>query len=132
MDKLFKTGSWPVGPPTEVEDGMEEKQKEVVEYIQELKDTALRMSKILGDIFTFKKSPPPPPLFLLGDSVDGGAMDVDQPDDGNARRKSLKRRRLSKTLDERSGDGGLSMPTQEELDKVLDLLVQWPGSERGV
>jgi hypothetical protein len=83
----------------------------------------LRMSKILGDISSFKKSPPPPPLFSSGDSDDGGAMDVDQPDDDSARRKSLKRRRDSKTLDERSGDGGPSMPTQEELDKVLERLV---------
>ena len=117
VDKLFKTGSWPVGPPTKFEDGVEEKHKEVVTYIQELKDTALQMSKILGDISMFK-SPPPPPLFLSDDS-DGAVMDVDQRDDDSAPRKSLKRRRMSKNLDERSAP---SMPTREELDVFLERL----------
>ena len=113
LDKLFKSGSWPVAPPSAVEDVLEEKQKEVVKYIQELKDTALQMSKILGDISTLK-SPPPPPLFL-SDEDDGAPMDVDQPD--NALRGSLKRRRFSKDIDGRSVP---SMPTQEEVDVFLE------------
>ena len=40
----------------------------------------------------------PPPLFLLDDS-DGAPMDVDQPDDDDARRQSFKRKRISKNLD---------------------------------
>jgi hypothetical protein len=43
VDKLFKTGLWPVA----VEDGVDEKHKEVVNHIQELKDTALQMSTSL-------------------------------------------------------------------------------------
>src|SRR6202034_3698234 len=82
MDKLVKTGSWPIGPPSALEDGVEEKHKEVIKYIQELKDTVLHTSKILGDISVLKL-PPPPPLFLSDDS-DGTPMDVDQPDGDNA------------------------------------------------
>jgi hypothetical protein len=122
LDKLFKTGSWPIAPPTAVEDGVEEKHKEVMKYIQELKDTALQMSKILGDISMFKSSPPPP-LFLSEDS-DGAPMDVDQPGDDNAGRKSLKRRRVSNNLDERSAP---SMPTREELDVFLERLGHMEG-----
>ena len=124
MDKLFKTGSWPVAPPTAGEDGVEEKHKEVMKYIQELKDTALQMSKILGDISMFKS---PPPLFLSSDSDDAAAMDVDHPDDDDARRKGLKRRRISNTLDGRSGDSAPSMPTQEELDEFLERLARMEG-----
>ena len=40
-----------------VEDDIEEKRKEVMKYIQELKDTALQMSKILENIFMFKSPP---------------------------------------------------------------------------
>ena len=115
VDKLFKTGSWPVAPPAAVEDGVEENHKEVLKFIQELKDTALQMNKILGDISTLK-SPPPPPLFL-SDESDGAPMDVDQPD--NMLRDSLKRRRLSKDVDGRSAP---SMPTREELDVFLERL----------
>ena len=126
--KLFKTGSWPVAPPSSVEDGMEEKHKEIVKYIQELKDTALQMNKILGDISTLK-SPPQPPLFLSSDSdhEGGTAMDVDQPD--SAHPKSLKRRRISENLDKRSGGGGSapSLPTQEELDEFLERLANMEG-----
>jgi hypothetical protein len=114
VDKIFKTGSWPVGSPTAVEDDIEEKHKEVMKYIQELKDTALQMSRILEDISMFKSPPPPPPPLFLSDSdsdeSDGApAMDVDQPDDDNTLRKSLKRRP--------------SMPTREELDRFLERLV---------
>jgi chromosome segregation ATPase len=117
VDKLFKTGSWPVGLPTAVEDDMEEeKRKEVMKYIQELNDTALQMSKILEDISMFKLPPPPPPPLFLSDESDGAPMDVDQPDDDNTLRKSLKRRRI---LDGRSAP---SMPTREELDRFLDRL----------
>ena len=122
VDKLFKTGSWPVAHPTAVEDGMEEKHKEVVRYIQELKDAALQMSNILGEISTFK-SPPPPPLFLSDDS-DGAPMDVDQPDGDNVLGRSLKRRRISKNLDGRSEP---SMPTREELDGFLERLAHMEG-----
>ena len=122
VDKLFKTGSWPIAPPTSMEEGVEEKHKEVVNYIQELKDTALQMSKILGDISILK----PPPLFLSGDSDDEDrtAMDVDQP----ASHKSRKRRRISENLD---GPGGgsapSSMPTQGELDEFLERLAHMEG-----
>jgi hypothetical protein len=123
VDKLFKTGSWPVGPPSAVEDGVErEKQKEVIKYIQELKDTVLQTSKILGDISVLKL-PPPPPLFLSDDS-DGAHMDVDQPDGDNARHKSLKRRRISTNLGGRSEP---SMPTREELDEYLERLAHMEG-----
>ena len=122
VDKLFKTGSWPIGAPSPAEDGVEEeKQKEVLTYIQELKDTALQMSKMLGDISKFKS---PAPLFLSSGSDDGTAMDVDQPGDENAHRKSLKRRRISRNLDGHSGD---SMPAQEELDEFLERLVRMEG-----
>ena len=117
--KLFKTGSWPAGPSTAVEDGVEEKHKEVVKYIQELKDTSLQMRKILGEISMFK-SPPPPPLFLEDDS-DGAPMDVNQPDDWNAPRESLKRKRL---LD---GQSAPPMPTREELDGLLERLAHMEG-----
>lgn len=125
VDKLLKTGSWPIAPPSAVEDGVEEKHKEVVKYIQELQDTALQISKILGDISMFKS---PPLLFLPGDSddVDGTAMDVDQPGSDNAHRKSLKRRRISNNLDERS-DSASSMPTQAELDEFLERLAHMEG-----
>ena len=122
MDKLFKTGSWPVGPPSALEDGVEEKHKEVVNYIQELKDTVLQIKKILGDI-SILKLPPPPPLFLSDDS-DGAHMDVDQPDGDNARHRSLKRRRTSKNVDGRSEP---SMPTREELDQFLERLAHMEG-----
>lgn len=121
VGKLFKTGSWPVGPRSAREDGVEEKQKEVMKYIQELKDTVLQTRKILGDISMFK--PPPPPLFLSDDS-DGAPMDVDQPDGDNAGRKSLKRRRISRDMDGRSAP---SMPTQEELDVLLERLAHMEG-----
>ena len=122
VDKLLKTGSWPVAPPSAVEDGVEEKHKEVVKYIQELQDTALQISKILGDISMFKS---PPLLFLSADSddVDGTAMDLDQPGSDNAHRK---RRRISNNLDERS-DSASSMPTQAELDEFLERLVHMEG-----
>jgi hypothetical protein len=108
--------------PTAVEDGVEEKHEEVVKCLQELKDTALRMSKILGDIsmFTGKSPPlwPPPLLFLPGDYDDGAASDVDQHYDDNVGRESLKRRRISDNLDGRIGGSAPSTPTQqEELDK---------------
>ena len=123
VDRLFKTGSWPVAPLRAVEDDVEEKHKEVVKFIQELKDTALEMSKILGDISMFK-SPPLPPLFLSGDSDGEGdaAMDVDQPDGDNTRRQSLKRRR---TLDRR--EGITPSPTQQELDEFLERLAHMEG-----
>ena len=119
LDKLFKTGSWPAAPPIAVEDGVEEKHKEVMEYVQELKDTALEIGKILGDISMYKSSPP---LFLPDDS-DGAPMDVDQLDDENGRRTSLKRRHIS-NLDGRSAP---SMPTQEELDVFLERLAHMEG-----
>jgi hypothetical protein len=119
VDKLFKTGSWPIGPPSALEDGVEEKHKEVIKYIQELKDTVLHTSKILGDISVLKL-PPPPPLFLSDDS-DGAPMDIDQPDGDNARQQSLKRRR---TLDGRSEP---SMPTREELNEFLERLAHMEG-----
>jgi hypothetical protein len=107
VDKLFKTGSWPVGLPTTVEDDMEENRKEVMKYIQELKDTALHMSRILEDISMFKSPPPPPPPLFLSDESDGAPTDVGQPDGDNMLRKSLKRRR---------------MPTRKELDRFLERL----------
>ena len=123
VDRLFKTGSWPVAPLRAVEDDVEEKHKEVVQYIQELKDTALHMSKILGDISMFK-SPPLQPLFLSGDSDGEGdtAMDVDQPDGDNTRRQSLKRR---PTLDRR--EGSTPSPTQQELEEFLARLAHMEG-----
>ena len=117
VEKLFKTGSWPVGPPIAVEEGTEEKHKEVMKYIQELKDASIQMSKILGDISMIKS----PPLFLSEDS-DGAPMDVDQPDGDDA--KTLRRRRLSKNLDRRSAP---SLPTQEELDGFLERLAHMEG-----
>jgi len=127
MEKLFETGSWPVAPPSSIENGMEEKHKEVVKYIQELKDTALQMSRILGDISMFK----PPPLFLSADSDSdeaGAIMDIDQPDGGTAPRRSLKRRRISENLDG-PGGGGIAppMPTQGELDEFLERLAHMEG-----
>ena len=122
VEKLFKTGSWPIAPSISMEEGVEEKHKEVVNYIQELKDTALQMSKILGDISMYK----PPPLFLPDDSDDEDrtAMDVDQ----SAPHKSRKRRRISENLD---GPGGgsapSSVPTQEELDEFLERLAHMEG-----
>lgn len=129
VEKLFKTGSWPVAPPSSTEPSVEEKHREVVKYIQELKDTALQMNKILADISTFKPPPPQPPLFLSGDSdnEDGAAMDVDQPDGNNAHPKSLKRRRISENLDGRGGGSALSMPTQKELDEFLERLAHMEG-----
>ena len=125
VDKLFRTGSWPVAPPGAVEEGMEENHKEVVKYIQELKDTALQMSKILGDI-SMLKSPPVPPLFLSNDSDDeaaaAAAMDVDQPDG-----KNRKRRRVSENPDGRGSSASSSMPTQEELNEFLERLVHMEG-----
>ncbi|KAF8802892.1 hypothetical protein BYT27DRAFT_7341139 [Phlegmacium glaucopus] len=126
VDKLFKTGSWPVAPPGSTEDGMEEEHKEVAKYIQELKDTASQMSKMLGDISLSK----PPPLFLSADDdddEDGAAMDIDQPDGGAARHKSLKRRRISENLDAPGGGSAPPMPTQEELAELLERLAYMEG-----
>ena len=122
VDKLFKTGSWPVGPPIAVEDGLEEKHKEVMKYVQELKDTAVRVNNTLGDI-SMMKLPPPPPLFLPDDS-DGAPMDVDQPDGDNVLRKSLKRRRISNDPDGRSAP---PMPTRDELERFLERLAHMEG-----
>ena len=119
LDKLFKTGLWPVAPPSSVEDGAEEKHKEVMTFIQELRVTASDMRKMLMEISMIK--PPPPPLFFSDDS--DGAMDVDQPDGDNGDRTSLKRRRISE--DGRSASS--SMPTQEELDVFLERLAHMEG-----
>ena len=132
VEKLFKTGSWPVTPPNPMEDGVEEQHKEVVKYIRELKDTALEISKILGDISMFK--PPPAPLFLTGDSGDGGdggddgdddegaaaaaAMDVDQPD--GVHHKKRKRRRIA------DGQSGSGIPTRE-VNEFLERLAHMEG-----
>jgi hypothetical protein len=126
LDKLFRTGLWPIAPPSAVEDVVEENHKEVVKYIQELKDTALQMSKILGDI-SMLKSPPVPPLFLPRDSDDeggGAAMDFDQPDG-----KNRKRRRVSENPDRRGSNASSSssIPTQEELNEFLERLVHMEG-----
>ena len=116
MSKLFKTGLWPVAPPTAGDDGAEEKHKEVITFIQELKNAASHMRDTLKEISMIK--PPPPPLFLSDDS--DGAMEVDQPDDDNAR-KSLKRRRLS------DGRSAPAVPTQEEMEGFLERLAHMEG-----
>jgi hypothetical protein len=87
-----------------------------VKYIQELKEAALRMS--LHVQITTTSS-----LFVRAILMIV-AMDVDhQPDEDNAPRKSLTRRRISENLDVASGDSEPSMPTQEDLDKFLERLV---------
>ncbi|KAF8163749.1 hypothetical protein B0H34DRAFT_696674 [Crassisporium funariophilum] len=124
LDKLLKSDSWPMVPPA-VDDRMDEKHAEIVQYIKELKDMTGEMSKILGDIAVFR---PPPSISWAGeDDADENAqndmaMDIDQ----GAPATSRKRRRLSENLEGPDG-GHAQMPSQGELNDFLERLVLLEG-----
>ena len=107
-----------MAPSTAVEYAVEEKHKEVMRYIQELKDTALQMSKIC---------PYSNHHLFLSDGSDGAPIDVNQPDDDSTCRNSLKRRRIFKNRDGRSSDSAQSTSSQEELDRFLERLAYMEG-----
>jgi chromosome segregation ATPase len=85
ISHLAKSNSWPIHPRTEAEEGEVEKYQEMVKYVEELKNTATEMNRVLNDIREHKTTV---------QREHATPMDVDLPA-GSTR--PLKRRRLSDT-----------------------------------
>ena len=83
ISRLAESNSWPISTRTEVEDGEVAKYEEMVKYIEELKNTATEMNRVLNDI----REPNP-----SGEHEHDTPMDVDVLADSV---RPLKRRRLS-------------------------------------
>lgn len=50
ISRLVKSNSWPISPRTEAEEGELDRHQEMVKYVEELKDTATEMNRVLNDI----------------------------------------------------------------------------------
>ena len=102
--RLTKLNSWPISPSIETEDGEVEKYQEMIKYVEELKNTATEMNRVLNDIRERKST------------AEGGAMsmDVDLPSNSGP---PLKRRRIS--------DAGQPSPSvaTDEMDALRDKLL---------
>jgi chromosome segregation ATPase len=103
ISRLTHSNSWPINPRDEVEEGELEKYQEMTKYVEELKNTATEMNRVLNDIRERKSSEE-------HDHVT--AMDVDLPE-GTAH--LLKRRPLS--------DAEHPPPATEEVDTLRDKLL---------
>lgn len=107
--RLVDSNSWPIGPQSEVEEGTEEKYREMIKYAEELRTTATEMNSMLNDI----RKPDHP----VG-GVDGSPMDIDQ---SGGPSRPLKRRRVSE-----AGESG-RRPTGEEAESMHDKLLNIEG-----
>lgn len=82
VERLIQQGSWPIGPPpsTKADEQEERERRDILRHVQELNDTAQKMSKILGEI-AMKTNPPTLPLPTDDDDDDDfcaeDAMDMD-------------------------------------------------------
>ena len=84
LDSFANSSSWPIAPPTRVEN--------LMKYILELKDAAEQISKGLNDSDISINKSHQPPLFLPDDSDSDYAATDDENTDGNLPYKNLKKR----------------------------------------
>ena len=80
VERLIQQGSWPLGPPpsTKADEQGEQERRDILRHVQELNDTAQKMSEILGEI-AMKSNPPTLPLPAGDDDDDiyADPMDMD-------------------------------------------------------
>jgi len=103
ISRLTKLNSWPIGPRTETE-GEVEKYPEMIKYVEELKNTATEMNRVLNDIRERKSTV----------QSDATSMDVDLPVGSEP---PFKRRRVSD-----AGQPSSSVAT-DEIDALRDKLL---------
>ena len=151
MREIIERGTWPIGPPPNEGEDREKMQREygeILKYVKELKEAAMSMGKMLGDIAGMKSMPVLP-------VVAGAAEDANEEDDdmyateedrmevdrdandamivegaGAGQLASRKRRRVADDDDQVSGGTTRAVPqprdpdipTREELNQLLDRL----------
>jgi hypothetical protein len=115
ISRLAKSNSWPIYPRAEAEKEEVEKYQEMVKYVEELKDTATEMNRVLNDIRERKSTV---------ELEQATPMDVDLPA-GSVR--PLKRRRLS---DSEQSTAAIATDEVDALrDKFLDLEARFSAFE---
>jgi hypothetical protein len=131
VERLIQQGSWPLGPPpsTKADEQGEQERRDILRHVQELNDTAQKMSKILGEI-AMKTNPPTLPLPAGDDDDDDfyaeDPMDMDDNlvagtpkipvADTSGSLPSRKRQRLSEGEDVIRPVLDPDLPTREELE----------------
>lgn len=152
MREIIERGTWPIGPPPnegEDREKMQQEYGEIMKYVKELKEAAMSMGKMLGDIAGMKSMPVLPVVTGDANEDDDGMyaaeedrMEVDRDADtmavegagANAGQPSPPSRKRRRVADDEEGDvsGGATrvvppqrdpdIPTREELDQLLDRL----------
>jgi chromosome segregation ATPase len=114
--RLVEADSWPVGQRSQVQDDVEDKYREVVRYVEELKNTATEMNNVLNDIREVK---------IEQRNNAGIPMDVDW-QEGQSR--PLKRPRVSDDLDDEGSRAPRQyQPTSEEVEEIREKLLAIEG-----
>lgn len=124
LEKLVEQGSWPLGPPP-LDEQSEQERREILRHVQELNETAQKMSRILGEIAMQTK---PPVLPLPLDDEDDFYVDDEMDLDGNGAGTSKdvdasgsvpsRKGRLPEVAATPKPDPDL--PTREELERCRD------------
>ena len=133
LEKLIEQGSWPLGPPP-LDEQNEQERREILRHVQELNETAQKMSRILGEIAMQTK---PPLLPLPADDededdfyVDDDAMDLD--DNGTTKDVDMSGSVPSRKRRRHEGGENVAvlappqpdpnLPTRQELEECRDRL----------